>query len=73
MGKVDEWIEWLHHAELDIRGLLLSRIVYRELAEMVRANPVLQRPSHFYDFLARTYADHLASPARRRQTHALAS
>lgn len=59
-----------------MNALLFSRIVYRQVGEIVRANPAIEEPNHFYDFLARTYADHISAGIRRqldvrKDTHSL--
>jgi len=66
MGKVDDWIKWLEAVNLDVRDLLFARQVYRRVGEIVDANPRIQRPSHYYDFLQRVYASHVAMGVRRQ-------
>ena len=66
MANTDEWATWLRRITRDVQDLLFAREVYGTVGEMISANPQLQRPSHFYDYLARTYATHIAMGIRRQ-------
>ena len=66
MGKPNKWANWLRQITRDVRDLLFARQVYRTVGEMISTNPKLQRPSHFHDYLTRTYATHIATGIRRQ-------
>ncbi len=67
--RIADWIERFELIRTDIQELLLRRLVFRRLREIVAANPELHRPSYLYEYLASTYAASSAAGVRRHMRH----
>lgn len=59
------WLETLDLIQDDIQELLLRRLIFRRLREIVEANPKLHRSSLLYTYLTSTYAASAAAGVRR--------
>jgi hypothetical protein len=45
------WLEWLEFVETGVIELCVGRGVYKEMLEMYRRNPEIQKPSLFYSWM----------------------
>lgn len=64
--KVEKWVRWYRHIEVDIRGLLIANRMHHELVEIVRSNPELPETSDLYGHLGATYTSHMVIGLRRQ-------
>ena len=62
----DKWSGWLETIYKDIQNLLIKRDIFREVQEIVRANPRIHKPSHFYDWLGSVYTTDAVIGIRRQ-------
>jgi hypothetical protein len=46
-----QWSEWLEFVETGVIELCVGRGVYKEMLEMYRRNPEIQKPSLFYSWM----------------------
>ena len=51
--RVEKWVRWIDPIAEDVQGILAHRLVFDEVGEIVRSNPAVQKPSAFYDLLAK--------------------
>lgn len=52
---VDKWNRWFDAILDDVIGLHYYRMIYKDVSSMVDANPEIQKPSSFYNFLRNGY------------------
>ena len=58
-----EWIMVIHH---DVESAVLNRYIRQEVAAIIDANPRIQRPSAFYEWMASLYSDSGLMAVRRQ-------
>jgi hypothetical protein len=51
MDDFKEWSEWVRSIESTVTELCVGREVYKQLLEMHRQNPEIQKPSIFYSWI----------------------
>lgn len=61
-----KWNRWLDLIYADIQGLLVNQHIFREVQTIVKANPKLQIPSSFYEWMGVSYAASIAVGIRRQ-------
>lgn len=49
----------------DVRGLLISRFIFKEIQKIIAANPAIQVESSFYEWMGFVYATHAVVGVRR--------
>jgi len=59
------WKRWLGHIREDITTLAVHRHIYREVTGMISANPRLQVPSSFYDWVRIAHVNDMTLGIRR--------
>ena len=59
------WKRWFDQIGRDITELVVHRHVYREVYEIINANPGLQVASSFYDWMRLAYVNQMAVGVRR--------
>lgn len=59
------WVRWWNVLFDDIKTIAHHRDLYRQVGAMIDANPALQVPSVFYDWMRLVYATSQASALRR--------
>ena len=64
--KLQKWRKWMKANEKEIRGLVVDANMFREVQDIIRANPRIQKPSAFYHYLGRTYLSHALAGLRRQ-------
>lgn len=62
----NRWNAWLEVIFDDVQGLLANRQIYQEVQEIVQANPKIQVPSAYYEWMAINYAANQATGVRRQ-------
>ena len=62
----NRWNAWLEVIFDDVQGLLANRRIYQDVQEIVRANPKIQVPSAFYEWMGINYAVTQATGLRRQ-------
>ncbi|MFZ1082362.1 MAG: hypothetical protein WAO19_10610 [Candidatus Kryptoniota bacterium] len=50
----------------DVRGLLISRFIFKEVQKIIAANPSIQIESSFYEWIGYVYATHAVIGVRRQ-------
>ena len=64
--RFQKWDGWVEPIYEEIQGILIHRHVFKEVQEIIKANPKIQKPSSFYQFIGNAYAA-LGVMAVRRQ------
>jgi hypothetical protein len=64
-SKVEKWRRWLKEIDGEITTMWLNRDVWKTVNQLVSDNPILP-PSHFFEFMAQTYATAQAAAVRRQ-------
>ena len=64
--KYTKWLRWLATISHEVTLLVWSGNLYKEMREIVAANPAINRGNKFYDWLTRNYV-HTALMGLRRQ------
>lgn len=59
------WRRWFKHIQDQIIEMAHHRRIYREVTAMIQANPRLQVPSAFYDWMQSAYVNDLTVAIRR--------
>jgi hypothetical protein len=62
----EKWQKWFDIIYEEIQALSIYRDVYREVQKLIKANPKIQKPSSFYDFLDIAYTAFAAMSIRRQ-------
>ena len=52
---LETWRSWLEDIRGEVADLLFRRYVFQEVDAIVAANPLVQKPSHFYDLVSDSY------------------
>jgi hypothetical protein len=63
------WLRWWKVIHRDIVLLAHNRDLYRQVGKMIDANPAIQVPSVFYDWMRRAYLADQTSAIRRLADH----
>jgi hypothetical protein len=64
--KYTKWLRWLETISHEVTLLVWSNNLYKEIREIVAANPAINTGNKFYDWLTRNYV-HTALMGLRRQ------
>jgi hypothetical protein len=64
--RFKRWGEWIIEIYEEIHQALVNGHIRREVRKIIDANPWIQRPSAFYDSLARVYGDFGVMAVRRQ-------
>lgn len=64
--KLKKWLTWMETIHDEIQGLVVDANMFREVQDIIRANPRIQKPSAFYRYLGRTYLSHALAGLRRQ-------
>ena len=59
------WLRWWNVLFDDLKTIAHHRYLYREIGAIIAANPAIQEPSAFYDWIQHAYATDQASAIRR--------
>ena len=62
-----KWDGWLEKINTDIVELLVSRYIFWEVQDIIKANPRIHVSSSFYTWMGRLYATHASVGIRRQQ------
>ena len=62
-----KWDGWLEEILADIRELLISRDIFWEMQQIIKANPRIHTPNAFFRWMARIYGNDAAIGIRRQQ------
>ena len=57
IGKLEKWNNLLDAIEKEVTWLLVARDIFWVVQQIIRSNSDIQKPSSFYSFLAKGYAD----------------
>lgn len=60
-----KWVRWLQQICEEITNLLVTKYVWDEVREIVKANPRIRVASVFYDWLTANYTAQIAAAIRR--------
>lgn len=60
------WQQWLDTITADVQDLLVKRHIFRRVGEIVMANPEIQQPGAFHEFLAGSYGAAAVMAVRRQ-------
>ena len=64
--QLEKWLKWLEIIKADIRELLMMKSIFWEIQQIIKNNKQIQKPSVFYDYLARTYVDYALMGIRKQ-------
>ena len=64
--KIKKWLKWMETIQSEIQTLLQDTNMFREVQDIIRENPRIQKPSAFYRYLGRTYLSHALAGLRRQ-------
>lgn len=64
-NRFEKWKEWLDVILSEIEDLSWDRYIFREVRDMIRNNPKIQKPSYFYEFLGNLYGERVLMVVRR--------
>jgi hypothetical protein len=64
--KYTKWLQWLETISHEVTLLVWSDDLYKEIREIVAANPIINMGNKFYDWLTRNYV-HTTLMGLRRQ------
>ena len=64
--RFEKWVEWIMVIHEDVENAILSRHIRQEVAAIIDANPQIQRPSSFYEWIATVYSDSGLMAVRRQ-------
>lgn len=62
----EKWQQWLDVIYKEIQALSVYRNVFREVHAIIKANPKIQKPSSFYDFIDIAYIAFATMSVRRQ-------
>ena len=62
---IQRWRRWYKRIEHELYALCTRRAVYERTAEIVRANPAIDRPGEFLDLIVSGYATYMTMGLRR--------
>jgi hypothetical protein len=63
--KIQIWLGRLNRIEVDVRDIGWSRDIFRDVLEMIRTNPTINKANQFYDWIAVNYAHSMLMGIRR--------
>ena len=61
-----EWDRWLEMIHEDVRGLLISRYIFRGVRNLILTNPKIKMRSSFYDWMGIAYSSQQLIGIRRQ-------
>ncbi|SDH66311.1 hypothetical protein SAMN05216603_111167 [Pseudomonas benzenivorans] len=64
--KLKKWLRWLDIIKGEVQDLVISKHTFHEVQKLIKNNPLLHKPSSFYDYLSRTYVSHVVMGLRRQ-------
>ena len=64
--RFEKWGEWILVIHEDVENAILNRHIRQEVAAIINANPRIQRPSAFYEWMAAIYSDSGLMAVRRQ-------
>jgi hypothetical protein len=64
--RFKRWGEWIMVIHEDVENALINRRIRQEVAELIDANPRIQLPSAFYEWMAALYSDSGLMAVRRQ-------
>jgi hypothetical protein len=64
--RFKRWGEWIIVIHEDVENAILNRHIRQEVAAVIDANPRIQRPSAFYEWMAAIYSDSGLMAVRRQ-------
>jgi len=50
-----KWNKWIDVIRSEITDLSFNRNIFREVQDIIKNNPKIQKPSSFYEFLVNIY------------------
>ena len=65
-NKYDKWKKWLTVIESEITNLHRYQNIFNEVQEIIENNKLIQKPSSFYEFLAKSYVALIVMGIRRQ-------
>ena len=64
--KFKKWEGWLEIIHEDIRELLSRKYLFKEVQDIIKSNPKIQKPSSFYDWLSIVHTVDISIGIRRQ-------
>ena len=64
--QFSKWGEWIMVIHEEVENAILNRHIRQEIAAIIDANPRIQRPSAFYEWMAAVYSDSGLMAVRRQ-------
>lgn len=65
--RFKKWGEWIMVIHEEVENAILNRHIRQEVAAIIDANPRIQRPSAFYEWMAAVYSDSGLMAVRRQR------
>lgn len=65
-SKLKKWLRWLEVIKGELHDLVVAKYTFHEVQTLIKNNPLLHKPSSFYDYLAQTYVSHVVIGLRRQ-------
>lgn len=59
------WDQWLEHIKDEVTRLAVNKHIFWEVQEIIKANPKIQKPSSFYEWMGNVYATDAVIGIRR--------
>jgi len=64
--RLAKWDNWAKQVKLHVTDLLVKGHIFWEIQEIIKANPRIQKPSSFYEWMANCYATDAVIGIRRQ-------
>ena len=64
--KLRKWLRWLQVIRDDVQQLVIHKDIFEHVRKIIEANPRIQIPNAFYDFMGGSYAAYAAMGIRRQ-------
>lgn len=64
--KLKKWLRWLEVIKCEVQDLVMAKYTFHEVQKLIKDNPLLHKPSSFYDYLSQTYVSHVVIGLRRQ-------
>ncbi|MDA1277191.1 MAG: hypothetical protein O2960_24535 [Verrucomicrobia bacterium] len=63
--KLAKWIRWLDVIGAEVQALVIAKDIFWSVQKLIRANPKIQKPSAFYQYMGDTYVAYAVMGIRR--------
>ncbi len=64
--RFKKWDKWLGIIEKEVTNLFRYQHIFNEVQEIIKKNPIIQKPSSFYEFMGTSYVSLVVMGIRRQ-------